>query len=165
MLVANNHGPRTKISANWVGPRRVCQILSNFTVELEHLIDSSKDIVHVCRIKPYIDAQNGTSVEMKEIAEFSDQIFFSVDKVKDLREKAGQFQVLVGWKGYSSNSDTWEPLNIMYEDAPGKVREYFKRHRSNAIIRRAKASLPAIAGSCIAPTGPLAPRAGNTPIG
>ena len=38
VVVARARGPRNKMSCNWVGPRRVTQILSDFTVEVEHLL-------------------------------------------------------------------------------------------------------------------------------
>ena len=38
VVVARMHGPRTKISANCVAPRRITRILSDFTVEVEHLL-------------------------------------------------------------------------------------------------------------------------------
>ncbi len=78
---------------------------------------------------------------MKEIAEFSDRIWYNVDKIKDIREMDGTFQVLVAWKGLSSASDSWEPLKFMFEDVPTKVRQYFKRRRQSDIMRRARASI------------------------
>ncbi len=44
VVVARTQGPRTKMSTNWIGPRRVSRILSDFTVELEHLLPR-----HHCR--------------------------------------------------------------------------------------------------------------------
>ena len=52
---------------------------------------------------------------MKQVAEVTNQIFYSVDKAKDSREKARQFQVLIGCTGYTSECDTWELLTIIYE--------------------------------------------------
>jgi len=40
VVVARIFGPRTKMSANWVGPRRITRIISDFTVEVEHLLQN-----------------------------------------------------------------------------------------------------------------------------
>ncbi len=34
-----------------------------------------------------------------------------------------------------------EPLTVMFEDVPSKVRDFFKHRRLNQIIRRARASI------------------------
>ncbi len=74
VAVARTHGPRTKMSTNWVGPRRISLFLSDFTVEIELLLTSTTVVVHVCRVKPYADASVGTPAQMQEVAEFTDRI-------------------------------------------------------------------------------------------
>ncbi len=91
VFVARTHGPRTKMSNNWVGPHRISRILSDFTVEIEHLLTSATAVAHVCRVKPYVDALVGTPAQMQEVAEFTDRILYSVDNIKDAREAAGHF--------------------------------------------------------------------------
>ncbi len=78
---------------------------------------------------------------MKEATEFTDPIWYSVDKIKDVREAADRFEVQVRWKGLTSAGDAWEPLTVMFGDLPSKVREFFKRRRLNPILRRARASI------------------------
>jgi len=138
VIVARTRGPRTKMSANWVGPRRIIEALSDFTFKVQHLVTEETDVVHVSRIKPYADALVGTAAQMADIADFSDRIWYCVDKIKDIREVQGQFQVLVAWKGLSSAGDSWEPLIFMFEDVPTKVKAYFKRRRQSDIMKRAK---------------------------
>ncbi len=58
---------------------RIFRILSDFTVEIEHLLTSAAAVVHVCRVKPYADASAGTPVQMQEVAEFTNRIWYSVD--------------------------------------------------------------------------------------
>lgn len=45
---------------------------------------------------------------MREIAEYSDRIWYSVEKIKDVKESTNGFEVLVSWKGLSSSGDSWE---------------------------------------------------------
>ena len=140
VVVARTQGPRTKMSNNWVGPRRVSRILSDFTVEVEHLLTDTKAIIHICRIKPYADSLVGTPVQMKEVAANTDRIWYAVERIKDIRELGGHFEVLVSWKGFSSAADSWEPLIIMFEDVPVKVREFFKARRKTSLLQRAMSS-------------------------
>eukprot|EP00171_Calliarthron_tuberculosum_P000656 IDg656t1 len=58
---------------------------------------------------------------MQEVAEFTDRVWFAVHKLKDIREVSEKFEVLVSWKGPSTAGDSWEPLQIMYEDVPAKA--------------------------------------------
>ncbi len=73
------------MSTHWVGPRRISRILSDFTVEIEHLLTNATAVVHVCRVKSYADTSVGTPAEMQEVAEFTDPIWYSVDNIKDIR--------------------------------------------------------------------------------
>ncbi len=76
--MARTQGPRTKMSTNWIGLRRVSRILSDFSVELEHLLTGTTAVIHVCCIKPYADASVGTRAQMNEAAEFTDRIWQSL---------------------------------------------------------------------------------------
>ncbi len=111
------------------------------SVELEHLLTGTTAVVHVCCIKPYADAPVGTKAQMKEVAEFTDRILYSVDNIKDIREAADGFEFLVGWKGLTTPGDSQESLTHMFEDVPSKVRDFFKHRRLNQIIRLARASI------------------------
>ena len=87
VVVARTKGPRTKMSTNWVGPRRIAEVLSGFVYREEHLLTEETEDIHVSRIKHYADSLVGTEVQMKEIADFSDRIWYSADHIKDLQEK------------------------------------------------------------------------------
>ncbi len=81
------------------------------------------------------------SSTMQDVAEFTDRIWYSVDKIEDVREAADRFEVLVCWKGLSTAGDSWAPLTVMLEDVTSKVREFFKRRRLNPILRRTRAPI------------------------
>ncbi len=63
------------MSTNWVGPRRISRISSDFIIEIEHLFTDATALVHVCRVKPYADASVGTLAQIQEVAEFTDRIW------------------------------------------------------------------------------------------
>eukprot|EP00177_Eucheuma_denticulatum_P006755 GFKZ01012276.1.p1 GENE.GFKZ01012276.1~~GFKZ01012276.1.p1 ORF type:complete len:235 (-),score=7.92 GFKZ01012276.1:81-785(-) len=138
VVVARMHCPSTKVSANCVGPRRVSNILSEYVVEVEHLLSGKRETVHVCRIKHYRDADVGANVTMEKITEFSDRVWHSVDTIKDLRAQSNYFEVLVSWKGLTAHGDSWEPLGVMFEDVPSKDPDFFSKRRETALIKRAK---------------------------
>ncbi len=78
---------------------------------------------------------------MQEVAGFTDRILYSVETIKDVREAAGHFEVLVAWKGLTTAVDSWEPLTVMFKDVPCTAREFIKRRRLNPILRRVRASI------------------------
>ncbi len=140
IFVARTHGLRTKMSTNCVGPRWVFRILSDSTVEIELLISNATAVVHVFRVKPNADAFVGTPVQLQEFADLTDLNWYSVDKMKGIRE-ANHLEALVAWKGIPAAEDSWEPLTVMFEDFPSKIREFFKCRRLNPTLRRSHASI------------------------
>ena len=62
-------------------------------------------------------------------------------EIKDIKKDSDKYFVLVSWKGLSSLSDSWEPLDTMFEDVPSKVRSFFTRKRSTSFITAAKKSI------------------------
>ena len=141
MVVACTHGPRAKVSLNWVGPRRIVTILSEFTVKVEPLLTKEVQVIHVCRVKPYVDSLVGHRVEMEEIANFSDRIWFIVDTVKDIRQGFYSIEVLISWMGLKKSSESWESLSIMFKDLPTKVKEFLNKKRNTVLSRKARNSL------------------------
>ncbi len=102
VAVARTHGPRTKMSTNWVGLRRMSRIL----VEL-HCRDCALTYQRDC-CRAYLPREAvcrrlvGTPAQMQEVVEFSDHIWYYVDKIEDIREAACQFEVSVAWKGLTT---------------------------------------------------------------
>ncbi len=72
------------MSTNWVGPRRISRILADFTVEIEHLLtDATRRRTDLPR-QAVRRRSVGTPAKCKEVAEFTDRIWYSVDKIKDV---------------------------------------------------------------------------------
>ena len=78
--------PYNKTSAHWVGPRRVIQALYNFTFKVEHILTRGTEDIHISRIMHYTDSRVGPKLEMKKVAEHTDHVRYSVDKIKDVRK-------------------------------------------------------------------------------
>lgn len=100
MVVSRTRGPRTKMSANYVGPRRITKYLSVFVFRVEHLLTKETEDIHISRIKPYADPLVGSKVHMKEIAEFSERMWYAVNQIKDLPRKVGHLKCWCHGKDY-----------------------------------------------------------------
>jgi len=80
---------------------------------------------------------------------------YSVRCITDSRSKRGQLEYLVKWGGYPK--PTWEPADVMKEDAPDEVRKYeefLQRKRDGPALRtrgRGAAATTATAASAAAP--------------
>ena len=64
-------------------------------------------MVHYSRIRPYADSLVSTPAVMRQVAERTDRMWFSVESLQDVRYINGVFEVLVSWKGLSNSGDTW----------------------------------------------------------
>lgn len=95
VVIARMHGPRTKISANWLDPRRITHVHSDFILDVEYLLANKTEIVHISRVKPYLDSDVGNRVAPQEVAEFSDRGWHSVDVIKDIRLSRSIYEVLI----------------------------------------------------------------------
>ena len=49
--------------------------------------------------------------------------------------------VLTKWKGFSDESNSWEPLASLYRDVPAKIRTWLEQQSESAIVREALAVL------------------------
>jgi hypothetical protein len=49
---------------------------------------------------------------------------WAVETILDERGQGSQRKLLVRWEGYGPDRDTWEPREVMLEDAPGAVRDF-----------------------------------------
>ncbi len=55
-VVGRTQAPRNRMSTILIGPRRVSRIFSDFIVGLEHLLTCTIAVLHIYRIKTYVDA-------------------------------------------------------------------------------------------------------------
>lgn len=92
VVVFCNVVPLTKMSGNIVVPRRIVHSISDLTFKIKHFLTEETSDAHATRIRPYADSLVETPVQIREIAEFSDRIWYSVDKIKDYLETQGIYQ-------------------------------------------------------------------------
>lgn len=90
-------------------PSKDIQLNAASTVKQHHQVNKdsqSKKKVEAAS-KPHRQRQETT----EEPKQFVEPDFYEVDYLRDYRKsKSGKEEVLVHWKGFSSDEDTWEPV-------------------------------------------------------
>lgn len=97
--------------------------------------------MHCSRIRRYADSLVGTPAAMRQVAERTDRLRFSVDTVKDIRFRKDKREILISLMGLKASWDTWEPFDIIYEDVNIAVRSFLLSQRHTDSIREARAQI------------------------
>lgn len=92
---AQMHGPRTKVSTNWMVSLYVSLLPSDFTVEAKHLMPNEKNLLHVWRVKPYSDAWNKTRAVIGEMVGLKIQSWHSEDCIANLKSINCKLNLLI----------------------------------------------------------------------
>jgi hypothetical protein len=106
-------------------------------LESGHLLD-----VHSSRLRLYHDASLDVSADLlAQIAH--NELGYDVRSIKDIRydSETREHQVLVSWLVFEDSDDTWEPLRVMYEDVPDKVRVFLDRYPQRTLVEAALQAL------------------------
>jgi hypothetical protein len=104
-----------KLFLKWRGPYRISDTQNHYVFEVENIIDKKKQIVHGDRVRYYDDAQLNITEEIK--AQFAHDNFSY--EVKDfigvrINPETEKMQLLVEWKGFTTEESTWEDLVMLY---------------------------------------------------
>ena len=103
-------GRRTeKLTKHFVGPYKVKEIISSYTIELE-LPKSIKihPIVNVSRVRLYKPQIEGQKKILPKQVIIEEEEKFKVEKILNKRVVREKKKFLVRWKGYMVEEDTWE---------------------------------------------------------
>ena len=96
---------------------------------------------HVSRIRHFEEKHLNTPQDLAELADYTDG-GYDMEAIELLRQDAhATWQVLVYWTGYSIAEASWEPLTVLYEDAPDHTRALL-RASADPHAPQALASLP-----------------------
>jgi hypothetical protein len=108
-----------KLSVWWRGPYHVVGFISDWIYEVEDLIDGTRMEVHVTRLKLYCDSSLNISSVLTE-AILHQKGAYEIDRIVDVRwnEFESRFEVHIEWRGFAKEESTWEPLSVIYADAP-----------------------------------------------
>jgi hypothetical protein len=79
-------------------------------------------------------ARQSIRIKCQEEAEVEFIEKFVVSSIHSHREVEGEREFLVYWEGYSSDDASWEPEDMLTDDAPNAIREYWKRVKGTCYI-------------------------------
>jgi hypothetical protein len=97
-----------KLFLKWRGPYRITDTQNNYVFEVENIIDKTKQVVHGDRVRYYDDGKLNITEEIK--AQFAhDNFSYEVQDFIGVRSNpsTGRLQLLVAWKGFTSEDNTW----------------------------------------------------------
>jgi hypothetical protein len=117
-----------KLFLKWRGPFRITDTRDNYVFEVENIIDRNRRWVHGDRIRLYSDDKLDLTDEIKK--QFAhDNESYQVEQFHGCRlsSETHQLELLVEWKGFTEQENSWEPLKNLFEDVPELIRNYQKR--------------------------------------
>lgn len=121
-----------KLSLNWRGPYRVVDLLNGYIFEVENIITNNRQQVHGDRLQFYADNRLNITEDIKTQFAF-DNASFEIETVIDMRmhEETGELQLLIKWKGFTDEENSWEPATSINADAPALTKLFYSRNKSH----------------------------------
>jgi hypothetical protein len=115
-----------KLRAKYYGPFKILEQISPVTFRLQ-LPDRSRihPVFHVALLKPAY-GHNVHQIPVEQFPEEDDDTEYVVEGILAHRERHGETQYLVKWKGYMYEEATWEP-EINLGNSMEKLEEYKNR--------------------------------------
>lgn len=153
LVAVPNKRRMTKLDAVWRGPYRVTRLMptgptelgytdyDNRIYEVEHLLTGTRLQSHAIRMKFYCDGDLDQNVDLDSLKRhIASQEIEKYELESILKHKFDNdllaMVVECKWQGFSDLENTWEPINVIYEDAPQVVKAYL-----NSLTREAATQL------------------------
>lgn len=131
--------PRTNLSSNWVRPRSFTKILSDYSVEVNHMLSGTTIVRHGSRICLYDDFLISSVATMKKIAQRTNRMRLADGNAKENLFPNVKLQVLISWKGLRDFGPTWEPFEVIHDGVSSATRSFFLSKRSMGNIKKGRA--------------------------
>ena len=113
-----------KLLVTWLGPYRVIEV-SEFSVDIEHLITKETKKAHMSRVKHYADASLNVTEEILE--HVSEQgILLKVREIEKhkFNTDVNDYLMHVYWEGFEDIEASWEPFKKLCDECPAVVAAY-----------------------------------------
>lgn len=135
MLVAReNFHEGQKLCSRWRGPRRIVTVLNDYVFCVEDMRNDTMEDVHGTRLKYFSDSSLDAKVILLHV--ISSETGMPASRLLRLQEDDdGQLCVVVRWKGLTTNDDTMEPINRVYEDVPKLLTKLLSRKNTPLDLR------------------------------
>ncbi|KAG3152173.1 hypothetical protein PC128_g22832 [Phytophthora cactorum] len=92
---------------------------------IQHLISGRYYDVHASRLKFYADSELNQTTELLELVS-RQRMVLGVEDIRNHRfnDALVRWELQVSWMGLQAIEDSWEPLDVLAQDVPVKVRDY-----------------------------------------
>jgi hypothetical protein len=118
---------KDKLSPKWTGPYRVVDTVNEYVYVVENLLDKEKKTVHAMRMMFYKDSLLNIDVDIKNHLVFQKSDKFDIEKILNDRIVDGKKELSIQWLGFEEA--TWEPEEVIAEDVPKMVEDYYSKKR------------------------------------
>jgi len=131
------------LTLQWQGPQRVVRAESDWVFEVEDLINESRSLVYVNRLKFYSDADLHLTQELLDTIDHNNPHYNTVVKLLDLAYDRSQrmWKVQAKWRGFDHEEPTWEPIIAMHHDIPDMLDKFLNEFEDQSKVQRARRSL------------------------
>jgi hypothetical protein len=136
VLVGILNKSKQKLKARWTGPRRITEVLNDWVYEVEDLITQKKEKVHAERLKFYSESDLEVTEELRNQIAHNDEKF-EIDEILDIKyeEQYGRYMILIRWKNFGDDENTWEFIDEVWETTREVVKNYLKKKDSKKSIK------------------------------
>ena len=127
---------RQKLKAQWMGPRRITEVLNNWVYEVEDLVTKRKEKVHAERLKFYSERDLEVTEELRNQIAHNDENF-EIEEILDIKyeKEYGRYMIFIKWKNFDSDENTWEFIEEIWETTKEVVKNYLKKKDSKKSMK------------------------------
>jgi hypothetical protein len=94
--------------------------------------DWKEQEIHTSCLRLY---EEGITEEVLEFAAHSmNASYYEVKDLVDIREQSGNFDIKVCWRGFDEEDQSWEPIEMIYEDVPLLVEQFLIQRQQNRLL-------------------------------
>ena len=139
-MVYNHNKGFPKLSADWIGPAKVIEILANKNVKIQFIHEPNRTSqIHENFVKPFAKNTLEITPELIRQAEYNATCKYNVEEISDIRldHANNVYELKVKWE---DGTTTWENARQLHEDIPRIVETYLSNapKSKNLLVNQAK---------------------------
>ena len=115
-------GPKLRLK--WTGPYRVVECQSEFLFRIEDLSSGQKHTAHGRRLKLFRNADYEILEDILNHLDYQKGELLVIESFENIRERQGQIELEVKWRGFDSPENDWLSLEVLKEDVPDMLSEH-----------------------------------------
>ena len=116
----------SKLRLNWTGPYRVTECLNEFLFRIEELGTGRITTSNGRRIKLFRNAGFQITEEVLDHLDHQKGELLVIESFENVRERNGQIEFEVKWRGFDKGENDWLSLEVLREDVPDMISEHIK---------------------------------------